>query len=66
MITPLQRAKAIQSMQMIQTDVAADTSRREGLPLTGPNVAQALGELAAQVGAIARGVEILLSEGEDQ
>lgn len=63
-MNPEQRDRAIQVMQIIQSDVEADTNRREGLPLTGANVAAALGEICAQVGALARGVELLLREHE--
>lgn len=64
MIPPERRDRAIQVLQMIQTDVEADTRRREGMPFTGRNVGQALGEIAAQVGAIAKAVEMLLREHE--
>ena len=63
-MTPEKRDAAIRVMQMIQTDVATDTRRREGMELTGHNVATALGEIAAQVDAVARGVELLLREHE--
>lgn len=59
----LTRAREV--MQTIQTDVEADTARREGQALTGHNVAVALGEIAAQVGATARAVELLLTEALD-
>lgn len=59
-----QRDRAINVMQMIQTDVETDSRRREGMEFTGRNVSVALGEIAAQVGAIARAVELLLREHE--
>lgn len=64
MIAPERRDQAVRVMQEIQADVASDTRRREGMAFTGQNVGQALGELAAQVGAIARGVELLLRDHE--
>lgn len=64
MIPPERRDRAIQVMQEIQADVETDSRRRDGQEFNGRNVATALGELAAQVGAIARGVEMLLREHE--
>ena len=58
-----ERKDAIRSvLQMIREDVVTDTARREGLPLTGRNVAGALGEICAQVGALANICEALLDE----
>ena len=37
----------------IRTDIEDDVRRREGMPLTGENVAVALGEICAQVHALA-------------
>lgn len=48
--------------QTISADCAADTAKREGMEFTGRNVGQALGELAAQVDALARMVDTLLAE----
>jgi hypothetical protein len=63
-MTGPERKRAVEVMQMIQADVETDTERREGLPFTARNVAGALGELAAQIGAVARTVELLLHEQE--
>lgn len=61
-MTPERRAAVVAVMKMIQEDVAADTSRREGLPFTGATVAAALGEICAQVGALAHAIECILTE----
>lgn len=62
-MTPEKRSAAVSVMQMIQQDVESDTARREGQAFTGANVAAALGEIAAQVQAVARAVELLLTDG---
>ena len=46
----------------VQTDAEADTKRREGLPLTGPVVAAALGEICASYAAIARALQVIVDD----
>jgi hypothetical protein len=44
--------KALDTLSMIYDDCDADTVRREGMGLTGRNVAEALGEICAQIQAL--------------
>jgi hypothetical protein len=44
--------KALEALRMIYDDCDADTVRREGMGLTGRNVAEALGEICAQIQAL--------------
>jgi hypothetical protein len=41
-------------LKTLQTDIRQDVNQREGMELTGPNVAKALGEMCAQIDALAR------------
>lgn len=54
------RERMIWVVQEIQRDMLIDTHRREGQPLTGHNVAVALGELSATCSALAQILETML------
>lgn len=61
-MTP-ERKSAIESvLEMLREDIVADVKRRDGQPLTGENVGQALGEIAAQVDALAHICQALLAD----
>lgn len=64
MITQELKARLIEICRLIQDDMEADTNRREGLPLTGENVAVALGEVCATLSGLASVVEMLVAEVE--
>lgn len=55
------RDRVIEVMREIQTDMEADTRRREGQPFNGRTVAAALGELSATLSVLAHAVELLLT-----
>lgn len=57
------RKAAIESvLEDIREDITADVKRREGQPLTGANVGQALGEICGQVDSLAAICQALLAE----
>lgn len=53
MMTPERSERAVQMLIALKADIEADVARRDGMLLTGRNVAEALGEIAAQVDALA-------------
>lgn len=57
--------RALPMLREMRADIVVDVQRREGLPFTGANVAQALGEVCAQVDALAA-VLIALLEVEER
>lgn len=48
-----QAERVVHMLTDLRVDIANDVIRREGQPFTGPNVAAALGEICAQVDALA-------------
>ena len=52
-MTPERAAGAVQMLRVLRSDIPADVARRDGMPLTGPPLATALGEMCAQIDALA-------------
>lgn len=52
-MTPERAVGAVRMLRALRSDIGADVSRREGMPLTGQTVATALGEMCAQIDALA-------------
>lgn len=50
------------TLSMIRDDIRADVVRREGQPFDGRHVAAALGEICAQVDALAAILQVLVGE----
>lgn len=50
---PERAARAVEMLEELRADIRADVSRREGRIADGPTVAVALGEICAQVDALA-------------
>lgn len=63
-MTPGRKASAAQMLRNLRRDITDDVQRREGMAFTGENVAAALGEMCAQIDALAA-VLIALLEDED-
>jgi len=61
-ISKTELEKITRSLKMIRDDIVADVDRREGMALTGPNMAAALGEICAQIDGVAHCVEVLVRE----
>lgn len=59
-MTPEERAAHSNRMRMVSEDCVTDSTRRDGEPFTGNNVGAALGEIAAQIKAIADTVKAML------
>ena len=57
-----QRFNALSMLHTLRADIVDDVARRDGLPLTGQNVAVALGEICAQVDALARVLIAILED----
>jgi hypothetical protein len=53
MMGPERAARAVGMLEELRADIEADVSRRDGQPFDGPHVAVALGEICAQVDALA-------------
>lgn len=53
MMTLDQRSRAVTMLRALRQDIAADVRRRDGLILSGRSVGTALGEICAQVDALA-------------
>jgi len=47
------RERVVKMLRGLRNDIEVDVDRREGLPFTGRNVSEALGEICAQIDAIA-------------
>lgn len=52
-MSPERAARRVQMLRILRSDIDADVSRRDGMPLTGQAVATALGEMCAQIDALA-------------
>jgi hypothetical protein len=64
-MTPERTEKAVAMLKDLRQDCANDAAAREGQLLTGPNVAKWLGEMGAQIAALAS-VLILILEDEGE
>lgn len=62
MMTPERSRSAVAMLTVLREDIAADIRASEGQAFNGPNVAHALGNLAAQVDALAHVLVDLLTE----
>jgi hypothetical protein len=62
MMTPQRREQIAAVLEGLRSDIEADVSRRDGLPFNGATVAQALGEICAQVDALAHALIVILRE----
>lgn len=56
------KARILEVLADIREDIRNDVAGREYMPLTGPNVATALGEICAQVDALAHIVTTLVAD----
>ena len=56
---------AAEMLVTLRADIPADVERREGLPFTGQTVAAALGEICAQVDAVAHACQILIEAAQE-
>ncbi len=63
-IDPSQVERVVQMLTDLRVDIASDVLRREKLLLTGDNVAVALGEICAQVDALAHVLLWMLEESQ--
>lgn len=61
-MSPARKAAIESALEVIREDITTDVTRRDGQPLTGANVGQALGEICAQVDALASICQALLAE----
>jgi hypothetical protein len=61
-MTPDRKAAIESVLEMLREDIDHDVKAREGLRLTGRNVSQALGEIAAQVDCLAHVCQALLAD----
>jgi hypothetical protein len=57
-----QREKMLGVLRMVQSDIQADVKRRDGQPFNGRNVSEALGEMCAQIDALANVLVHLLED----
>jgi hypothetical protein len=57
-----QREKMLGVLRMVQSDIQADVKRRDGQPFNGRNVSEALGEMYAQIDALANVLVHLLED----
>ena len=55
--------RAVTMLRTLRADIEADVERRERLPFTGATVGQALGEICAQVDALAAVLIGILDDG---
>lgn len=51
--------RVLKALGEIRSDVEQDVARREGMPFNGATVGEALGEICAQIDALARCMEVL-------
>lgn len=63
-MNPERTAKAVAMLKELRQDCADDATARNGQPLTGPNVAKWLGEMGAQIAALASVLIAILEETE--
>ena len=61
-MTPQKIDKAIEMLTELRADITTDVVRRDGQPFTGYEVGTALGEIAAQLDAVAHVVLEMLPE----
>lgn len=61
-MTPGRQQAIADVLTMLREDIIADVRARDGMPLTGQNVAAAFGELAAQVDCLAHVCQALLED----
>ena len=57
-----QRFAALAMLSTLRADIVDDVARRDGQPFTGENVAVALGEICAQVDALAKVLIAILED----
>lgn len=59
-MTPDRTVRAVEMLQTLRQDCLDDAAKRDGQPLTGPNVAVWLGEMGAQIAALADVLIVML------
>ena len=59
-MTPERAQAAVAMLKTLAQDCEDDVERREGQPLTGPNVAVWLGEMDAKIQALAKVLIVML------
>lgn len=61
-MTPERAEAAVNMLKTLRADIRSDVQRREGMALTGANVAVALAEMCAQIDALANVLIVMLGD----
>lgn len=61
-MTPERAEAAVNMLKTLRADIRSDVQRRDGLPVNGANVGVALGEMCAQIDALANVLIMLLGD----
>ena len=61
-MNPERREAAVAMLNVLRDDIRADVTHRDGQPFTGTTIGVALGEMCAQIDALARTLIAILEE----